>query len=90
MLIFERQGAPIQASVTFGAFAATDDVAQIRHPDGYVNGQGELVVHVYAPLFPWSFRLRVRERGAIVFDRTFGSEVDLLASGQDREVIVAL
>lgn len=90
VLIFERAGTPVQASVTVGAFAPTADVARIRHPDGLLDSAGNLRVNLYAPSFGWSFRLVVRHAGAIVYDRQFGARDRLLPAGQDRVVTVPL
>lgn len=95
VIISEKHGIPILSEITFFGFAAQDTVDALPGPPGHINNDGDLVVKVAAPPFPWAFKIatRIGKNGAnprahsVV---TYGTQNAPLRANEPYKITIAL
>lgn len=95
VLINDKEGLPIISSITFQGFAPLDTVAALPSPHGHIDTNGDLVVHVDGPPFPWAFFIvtKLGKNGASPRFHSrvaYGDRDATLVPGKGMRVVVTL
>lgn len=95
VLIHDKQGIPVISAITWGGYASQDALNALGAVNGHINGDGDLVIAVPAPDFPWGFTIVTkigRKNGSPRYHSRliYGNQDAALKPGEGYRVVVAL